>query len=53
MLNMYYITPKQQLKLSSWKSQVTLRLSCKKAFVIKKACIWYMFYLFCDLVGIC
>ena len=33
---MYYATPKQHLKLSSWKSWTTLRLSWKKALLIKK-----------------
>ena len=38
---MYQATPKQHLKLNSWKNLATLRLSWKKGVTFfKKACIW-------------
>ena len=38
MLTSIKATPKQLLKLSSWQSQTTLRLSWKKVLLIKKVC---------------
>ena len=36
---MYLATPKQHLKLNSWKRQVTLSLSWKKRCIYRKACL--------------
>ena len=35
---MYQATPKQYLMLNSWKRYAKLKLSWKKAFLIKKVC---------------